>query len=67
MRYNRRAWLAVKNNRPAGEPAMAVGEEVSLGVTLSNSDPERSPAKRTRPSAEDLAGISSANDAHYRA
>ncbi|KZP10340.1 hypothetical protein FIBSPDRAFT_872648 [Athelia psychrophila] len=47
MRDNCRAWLVVKNGRPAGEQAMAVGEEVSLRGP-SNSDPERSPAKRTR-------------------
>ncbi|KZP03063.1 hypothetical protein FIBSPDRAFT_879782, partial [Athelia psychrophila] len=44
MRYNCRAWLVVKNDLPAGEQAMAVGEEVSLrgeGGMLSNSDPQR--------------------------
>ncbi|KZP10355.1 hypothetical protein FIBSPDRAFT_872698, partial [Athelia psychrophila] len=47
LRYNCRAWLVVRNDLPAGEQAMAVGEEVSQRRP-SNSDPQRSPAKRTR-------------------
>ncbi|KZP03576.1 hypothetical protein FIBSPDRAFT_879309, partial [Athelia psychrophila] len=48
MRYNRRAWLVVKNDLPAGEQAMAVGEEVSLRSRIAILIPERSPAQRTR-------------------